>query len=126
VSERYNKYDLAERTAQFGEAAIRFVKLVKRREETRPLIGQLVRSATSPGANYLEADEVISGKEFRYRISICQRETKEARYWLRMIVSACPEVKNEARVLWKEASELILIFAAIHRNSQRNDPDCKS
>jgi four helix bundle protein len=123
-SEGNAKYDLAERTARFGEEVIRFSMKVKRTEETRPLLRQLVRSGTSIGGNYLEADEAGSRKEFRYRISICKREIKETRYWLRMIVCASPPVRESACDLWKEASELILIFAAIYRRSasERDDP----
>jgi four helix bundle protein len=112
-----DKFDLAERTARFGESILRFAKSVKRTEETRPLIRQVVRSGTSIGANYLEADEAGTKSEFRYRISICKREIKETRYWLRMIVCACPSVRDSAAELWKEASELNLIFAAIYRSS---------
>jgi four helix bundle protein len=119
--EDQGKYDLVERTAKFGEAAITFAKKVKRTDESRPLIGQLIRAATSPGANYLEADESGTRKEFRYRISLCKRETKEARYWLRMIVCACPENRDDAAILWQEATELIRIFSAIYRKSNPGD-----
>jgi four helix bundle protein len=75
----------------------------------------LIRSATSIGANYVEADEAGSKKEFAYRISVCRREARETQYWLRMIVAAKPELKDQARCLWREAKELVLILAAIHR-----------
>ena len=88
------KFDLAERTARFGEAVVRFVRPIKRTDETRVLIRQLVRAGTSIGANYLEADEAGSKKEFRYRISLCKRETKETRYWLRMLVCAAPSSRD--------------------------------
>ncbi len=68
------------------------------------------------GANYCEADEAGSGKEFRYRISVCKREAKESKHWLRMIAVAVPTSKEEARTLWREAQELNLIFGAIHRS----------
>lgn len=77
----------------------------------------MVRSATSIGANYCEADEAGSKKEFRHRISICKKEAKETKYWLRMIASANEQSKTAARELWQEAKELHLIFAAIFRNS---------
>jgi hypothetical protein len=67
-------FDLAERTAAFGEAVIRFTRTIRRDAVTMPLISQLVRSATSVGANYLEADEAGTKNEFRYRISVCRRE----------------------------------------------------
>jgi four helix bundle protein len=108
-------YDLAERTARFGEAIIAFVKRIPRNVVTNPLIGQLVRSATSVGANYCEADDAVSKKDFRHRISICKKEARESKYWLRMIAAAEESAKLDARVHWQEAKELHLIFASIWR-----------
>ncbi len=108
-------YDLCERTARFGEAVIAFAKRVPLNPISIPLISQLVRSATSIGANYCEAGEAESRKEFRYRIAICKRESKETRHNIRMNVAAEPEMRDEARSLWQEAKELTLIFAAILR-----------
>jgi four helix bundle protein len=110
-------FDLAERSAMFGEEIIRFVRSVRRDPITAPLISQVVRSATSIGANYVEADEAGSKKEFRYRISVSRREARETQYWLRMLVSAEPTVKEPARRLWQEARELVLILESIHRNA---------
>jgi four helix bundle protein len=93
-------FDLAERTASFGESVIGLVRLVERDPVSSPLISQLVRSATSIGANYVEADEAGSKKEFRYRISVCRREARETQYWLRMLVSASPGIKDKARNQW--------------------------
>jgi four helix bundle protein len=86
-----------------------------------PLISQLVRSGTSIGANYLEADEAGSKREFSYRVSVCRREARETQYWLRMLVPACPDYAESARALWKEARELVLILAAIHRSATAKD-----
>jgi four helix bundle protein len=108
-------YDLAERTALFGERVIEFCRSVKEDSVTKPLITQLVRSGTSVGANYCEADEAVSRKEFMHKIGTCKKESKESRHWVRMIVKACPEQRNAAVKLWKEANELLLIFAAIWR-----------
>ena len=116
------EYNLAERTARFGEAVIRFARQIRADAVSRPLIVQLVRSATSVGANFCEADESGSRKEFRYRISVCTREARESKYWLRMIAVAAPVAADQARLLWKEANELTLIFAAIHRNSRPMKP----
>src|SRR3954463_4870685 len=112
------RFDLAEQTAKFGEEVIQFLKPIKRNAVTAPLIRQLVRSATSTGANDVEADEAGSKKEFRCRISVCKRETRETQYWLRMLVAAGPEHAESARKHWKEANELVLIFGAIHRRSK--------
>ena len=112
------RYDLCERTARLGEAVIRFVRTIKLDAANAPLVRQLVRSSTSIGANYCEADKAGSKKEFRYRISVCNRETRETKHWLRMLAVAEPLRKDEARQLWKEAHELNLIFSTIHRKTR--------
>ena len=111
------KFDLEERTAVYGESVIHFCERFPRTAITKPLIRQLVRASTSIGANYCEADESATKREFRYRISLCRRESRETRHWLRMLVAAIPDARDEARLLWKEANELTKIFAAIHRSS---------
>ena len=110
-------YDLEERTAAFGKAAIAFVQGIPGNAVTWPLISQLVRSATSVGANYVEADDAESKKDFRHKISICKREARETKHWLRMIVAAEPSLRDAARSLWQEAKELHLIFASIWRKT---------
>jgi four helix bundle protein len=113
------QYDLEERTASFGEMVIRFSKQIPVNEITKPIILQLVRAATSVGANYSEADDAGTKKEFRYRISLCKRESRESKHWLRMVATAAPELKDAARPLWQEAKELHLIFAAIYRGKPK-------
>lgn len=108
-------FDLEERTARFGEAVIAFARTVPRDPVTLPLISQFVRSGTSVGANYCEADEADSNKEFRYRISVCKREARETRFHIRMPAGAAPQLRDEGRCLWQEAKELTLIFGAILR-----------
>ena len=108
-------YDLEERTARFGEAIIAFCKKVKVTPITMPLITQLVKSATSVGANYCEADDAVSKKEFRLKIATCKKESRESKHWLRMLAAADDSLKEEARRHWQEAKELHLIFAAIWR-----------
>ena len=110
-------FDLEERTALFGESVIGFAKRVPHNSVTHPLISQIVRSSTSVGANYCEADDAGSKKDFKYKIGICRKEARETKHWLRMIATAAPELKSEARTLWQEAKELHLIFAAIWRKS---------
>ncbi len=83
-----------------------------------PLIRQLVNSSTSVGADYCEADDAGSKKEFRYRISLCNRESRESKHWLRMMAAAVPGSEEEARCLWQEAKELNLIFSAIYRGKK--------
>ena len=111
------RFDLEERTARFGEAIIHFAKRIPINPVNTPLIGQLVRAGTSVGANYGEANDAESKKAFRQYINICRRESKESKHWLRMISAAEPALSDDAKVLWKEAKELNLIFGAIRRNS---------
>lgn len=106
-------YDLEERTALFGEKIIDFVKILPRNEINRPLVNQIVRSATSIGANYMEANQGSSKKDFRNKITICKKESNETKHWLRMIVKANEDKKEACLSLWKESHELVLIFAKI-------------
>lgn len=108
------RYDLEERTAKFGEDVIRFVSAISKHTVTLPIISQLVRSATSVGANYCEADDAESKKDFKHKIGICKKEARETKHWLRMLLVACPELKDQIEKLWQEAKELHLIFNAIN------------
>lgn len=109
------KYDLEERTAKFGEDIVMFCKKIPRGPITDPLITQLVKCGTSTGANYCEADDAESKQDFKHKIGICKKETREAKHFLRMIAIAVPELKEEARKLWQEAKELNLIFNSIYK-----------
>ena len=109
------KFDLEERTARFGEEVIAFAKRISRGPVTDPLISQLVRAGTSVGANYCEADDAVSKKEFKHKIGTCKKEARETKLWLRLVAKAAPELQDDARKLWREAKELHLIFAAIYR-----------
>ena len=111
-------YDLEERTARFGEAVIDFARTIPQDPVTNRLIGQLVGAATSVGANYAEADDAVSKKEFLKNIGTCRKEARETRHFLRMVVRAVPELKPQARLLWAEARELHLIFSKIRRSGQ--------
>ena len=106
-------YDLEERTARFGESIIDFVKTLTRDTINNVLIRQIVRSGTSIGANYMEADGAESKKDFRHKIAICKKESKETKHWLRMIARASPNKKGECKALWNEVQELTLIFSSI-------------
>lgn len=114
------KFDLEERTARFGEEVIRFLKKIKETALTRHLIDQLVGCSTSLGANYLEAQDAQSKKDFRHKVAICRKESREALHFLRMMAAAVPESADRGRELWKEAKELNLIFGAILRKG--DDP----
>jgi four helix bundle protein len=108
-------FDLEERTSLFGEAIIDFAKTIPVTPITARLITQLVGAATSIGANYCEADDAVSKKDFRHKISISKREARETKFFIRMIVRAVPELREKAKPLWQEAKELHLIFAKIYR-----------
>jgi four helix bundle protein len=112
-------YDLEERTARFGEAVIDFAKTIPQNSVTNRLINQLVGAGTSVGANYVEADDAVSKKEFLKSIGTCKKETREAKHYLRMAVRAVPELRPEARKLSLEARELHLIFSKIWRSGKK-------
>lgn len=114
-------YDLEERTAQFGEAIIEFSKGIPKNVITIPLISQLVRAGTSVGSNYCEADCAESRKDFEHKLGISKKESKETKHWLRMIAKAVPELKDEAKIIWKESNELQLIFISIVKKSRANN-----
>ena len=114
IKTKNNKqYDLEERTAKFGESVIEFTKGISRNPISNPLISQLVRAGTSVGANYCEANNAQTKKEFIHKIGICKKEAKETQHWLRMISKADEHVKEKAKLIWKETQELILIFSTI-------------
>ncbi len=112
-------YDLEERTTRFSETVIDFCKKLPQDTITRPLISQLVRSSTSISANYCEADEASSKRDFINKITIAKKETKETKHWLRLIAHTLPEFTDICRQLWQESKELNLILAAIVRNSKK-------
>jgi four helix bundle protein len=114
------KYDLEERTARFGEEVIQLCKRIPKNSITIPIVSQLVRSGTSVGSNYCEADCAESRKDFEHKIGICKKEAKESRHWLRMLVIATVELEKEIKKLWQEAHELHLIFISIVKNSRKN------
>lgn len=113
------KRDLQERTAKFGEAVIVFCKTLERNAISTPLITQLVRSATSIGANYMEANSASSKKDFTNKIFICKKEAEETKHWLRMLSSCFTDRKDRLRLFWREAQELTMIFQKI-TNSLRS------
>ncbi len=109
------KFDLEERTAKFGEEIIRFSMDLPKNEITRPIVVQLVKCGTSIGANYCEADDAESRRDFKYKIGICKKESREAKHFLRMSAVAVPQFKERARKLWAEAREINLILNSIYQ-----------
>lgn len=114
-------FDLEERTAKFGENVIHFCKQLRKDEIIRTLISQIVRSGTSIGANYMEANAASSKKDFRNKIHICKKEAEETKHWLRMIVAADSGQSERAKVLWQEAQELTLISGKILSTIRNSD-----
>jgi len=107
--------DLMERSARFGEAIIELAKKIPQNAVNTRLISQLVGAGTSVAANYCEADDAVSGKEFKQKIGFSRKESKETMLFLRLVAKAEPTLAPEARTLWREAKELNLIFGAIWR-----------
>jgi four helix bundle protein len=107
------EYDLEERTRSFSKEIVKLLLKIKKNIVNESMISQLVRSATSVGANYCEANGACSRKDFKNKIFICKKEIQETKYWLELIASSNPEEKDNLRKLWKEAHEITLIFNKI-------------
>ena len=112
------RYDLEDRTLEFGKRIIRMCKALPKNTINFKLIDQAIRSGTSMGANYREANETETKKDFKYRIRICRKEGKETIYWLNLIIEANPEFEERTKPLLQETTELVKIFAAILEKSK--------
>jgi four helix bundle protein len=115
-----NNYDLTERTTKFGQDILIFCKKLVKDEISKPIISQIVRSGTSIGANYREANCAISKKDFVLKISLCRKEANETEHWLTMFSTIFPEKKTDLRNLWQENHQLSLIFSKIYTSSKNN------
>lgn len=111
-------FNLRERTFNFGVRVILFVRSLPFDRTTQPLISQLIRSATSIGANYAEADSSQTKKDFVYKICLCRKEAAETSYWLSLIEAVAPGHPATPVPLRKESSELALIFSSIYRRTK--------
>jgi four helix bundle protein len=120
MSNEVRKYDWKERTSKFGEVVIKFAKQLPQNAITHSLISQLVRSATSVGANYQEADSAESRKDFEHKLGISKKEAAECKHWLNMVMHAEPDFKTQAEKLIQESQELQLIFITIIKKSREN------
>jgi len=109
-----HKFDLEERTLAFSKDIIIFCRKLPLNRENNPLIQQLVRSATSVGANYREANETDSKKDFKNRIRISKKEAKETIYWLQLILELNYEFKEKIILFIDEAKQLMKILASIY------------
>jgi four helix bundle protein len=119
MPEKNKPYDLEERTFAFAANARLFVKEIPKTLSNIEDSKQLIRATGSVGANYIEANEALSKKDFILRVKICRKEAKEARYWLRLIdTNNDEELEQRRKDLIREATELMNIFGAILRKSE--------
>jgi four helix bundle protein len=106
-------YDLEERTLNFAKEVIAFARILTKTVANREISKQVIRSAGSVGANYIEANEALGKKDFALRIKICRKEAKESIYWLRLIEARGEEGEKRRQALISEATELMKIFGSI-------------
>jgi four helix bundle protein len=119
MNENSKQYDLEDRTLKFAKNVRALVKKLRKTVGNIEDGKQLVRSSGSVGANYIEANEALSKKDFILRIKICRKESKESRYWLKLLdIQDASEQENERISLIKEATELMNIFGSILRKSE--------
>lgn len=115
-------YDLEERTALFAERVRDFCLKLPKNVANNEYIPQLIRSGSSPGANYIEANESIGDKDFKMKIKTCRREAKESAYWLRLIITdRSDHMEDERKALRQEAKEFILIFTSILKKRDKDE-----
>ena len=112
------KYDLEERTLKFALDVIQFIKIIPRNIANNEIAKQVIRCSGSIGANYIEANEALSKKDFIMRIKICRKESKESTYWLKLIESKNNEQDKNRDSLIDEATQLTKIFNAILEKSK--------
>ena len=110
------RYDLKDRTKKFGLAIIYFCKLIPQDLISKPVISQLIRSGTSVGANYFEADNAESRKDYRHKVAIARKEAQETIYWLELVTEMFPSIKLKSEAVLKESIEINLILSSILKN----------
>ena len=106
-------YDLEERTYKFTREIIVFVNACPKTMVNSELVRQLIRSSGSVGANYIEAREALSKKDFAMRVKICRKEVKESAYWLKLLDIRDDNIEKKRQALLAESTELLKIFASI-------------
>jgi len=110
-----------ERLIKFSENVILFIRKNKESNITKPIFSQLIRSATSIGANYCEANNASSKKDFKNKIYICKKESQETKYWLRLLATSLPNQKVSLRNFYQECHEVTLIFQKIISTMNKTD-----
>ena len=112
-------YDLEDRTLKFAQDVRAFVKKLPKTISNTEDIRQLVKASGSVGANYIEANESLSKKDFRMRVKISRKEAKESRYWLRLVdIDGQLDLEKDRNTLIKETTELMNIFGSILQKSK--------
>ncbi len=112
------KNPLDDRTLKFGKKIIQLCKKLPKNIATTELIKQIMRSGCSVGANYREANDALSKKDFLHRMRICRKEAKETLYWLQLTLKACPEHERDIEPLMKESQEMVKILSSIIEKSK--------
>lgn len=112
------RYDLEERTLKFAKEVIAFVKTIPKTTANVEIVKQVIRSSSSVGANYIEANESLSKKDFVMRIKICRKEAKESIFWFKLIETKTPESERKRKELIEEATQLVKIFSSIVEKSK--------
>ena len=113
--QKSREYDLEERTLAFSKQAIKSCRALPKTVIDNEMGKQLMRSCTSVGANYIEANESLGKKDFLMRIRICRKEAKESGYWLRLVEPVSHDLRSEHQWLLEESTELTKIFGSIIR-----------
>jgi len=108
-----HEFDLEQRTTEFAKRVIRLCKSLPRNSMNDRLIGQIVGSAGSVGANYREANDALGKKDFTHRLKIARKEAKETIHWLELIEEGNEELKERMHEIKKEANELKNILSSI-------------
>src|SRR5256885_5132281 len=113
--------DLELRTKRFALQVIKFVSSLPRTRDADILGRQLLRSATSIGANYREANRGVSRADFANKIGTVQKEASETQYWIELLIESGITTTAPAKALLQEATELLAIFTATGRTLHRKD-----
>lgn len=114
-------FDLEERTSKFGEEIVKFCRTLDVDHISRPIVSQLVRSATSIGANYAEANNASSKKDFRNKLHIAKKEVQETKHWLRMLEPCYRDHEEKIRLFWQKAHEFALILQSMANKLKAKD-----
>lgn len=113
-------YDLEKRTEAFAHAVLDLIKRITLTPINKNSMEQLIKSSSSVGANYCEATEAESKRDFIHKISLSKKEVKESRYWLKFLKLTDQNLEVEVNGLIKEAQELLFIFSKIIKSSREN------